>query len=472
MSAKSTSFSTSTGFNKRRRLISIRWTLPLCVVTPLVSGILLSSWLAFRSGQKAVDELVGKISAEVAGNIEKQVDSYLTKPSLISDVIEAEVTNGNLNIQNIRTLATSLQGLTRSEQLTNNLFYGNEAGEFVYNEYQNGVGRVDFVDQTTNFRRIAYQTNDVTDLSNQIKESDYDPRIRTWYKEAAFNKEPVWSQVYIANSRNALTLTRATPIFNALGQLQGVFGTDVYLVELSEFLRNLAVSPNGNAFIIEASGDLIAQSDNEQPFIEVDGKKLRLQASNSQNVSVRETVNHLLDNISDFQQTKDEYSFTFKLDGEKQLVHIYHLQALGLKWIVGVVIPQSDYMGTIRATMRQNLMFGVAITVVTSILALGAALSIIRPINKLNQAADEIKRNRFNPRTLAHVMARPDEFSKLARLFNDMAIVVMSRQATLSEQVKSLKSEINQNGGASDERQKLETLLRQAQQVRKAFGKQ
>lgn len=462
---------TTTGLNRRQRLLSIRWILPLCVVTPLISGIFLSSWLAFRSGQKAVDELVSKISEEVAGNIAKQVDNYLTKPSLISAVIEAEVANGNFNIQDTRELAKSVWGLTQTEELTNNLYYGNEAGEFVYSEHQSGVGRVDFVDQKTGFRRIAYRTDDVTQLTEQINVVDYDPRIRTWYKEAAFKQEPTWSRVYIAKSRDALTLTRATPIFDSVGALQGVFGIDVYLFELSNFLKNLTVSPNGTAFIIESSGDLIAVSDHEQPFMEVDGEKLRLPASNSQNVLVRGTVNHLLENLDDLRQMKDEYDFKFDLDGEKQLVHIYHLQDLGINWIVGVAIPQNDYMATIRTTIRHNLILGVVITVATSLLALAAALYIIRPINKLTQAADEIKRNRFDPRTLAHVMARPDEFSTLARLFNDMAIVVMSRQASLSEQVKLLKSEINQNGGASDQRQQLDSLLQQAKKVRKAYRK-
>ncbi|NEQ55844.1 MAG: hypothetical protein F6K11_38060 [Leptolyngbya sp. SIO3F4] len=206
------STSVTTGLNATKRLVSIRWSLPLCVITPLVSGILLTSWLAYRSSQKAVDELVGKISKEVAVNIEKQVDSYLTKPSLISKVIETEVANGNLKIQDTRELAKSLWQLTQAEGLTNNFYYGNEAGEFVYSEHQSDVSRIDFVDKDTDFRRIAYQTNDVTDLSKQIRVTDYDPRIRTWYKEAAFNKTPIWSQVYIANSREALTLTRATDI--------------------------------------------------------------------------------------------------------------------------------------------------------------------------------------------------------------------------------------------------------------------
>ncbi|NEZ67464.1 HAMP domain-containing protein [Leptolyngbyaceae cyanobacterium CCMR0082] len=459
----------TTGVNATKQLVSIRWSLPLCVVTPLVSGILLTSGLAFRNGQKAVDELVGKISTEVAANIEKQVDSYLTKPSLIASVIETEVASGNLNIQDTRQLGQTLWTFTQSDELTNNLFYGNELGEFVYSERQDDSTRMDFVDKTTNFQRIAYEVDTKANPTTQLTVFDYDPRVRTWYKEAAFNKEPVWSQVYIANSRADLTLTRATPIFDQNGQLQGVFGIDVYLFELSDFLKNLFVSPNGKAFIIEPSGDLIAISANEKPFIVQGDKKLRLAATNSQNELVRETVNHLLENIDDLNQMKKQYSFRFDLDGQTQHAHIYHLKDLGVDWIIGVTIPQDDYMAKIRETAQHTLLIGIGITVIASLLALTAALHIIRPINKLNQAADEIKRNRFNPRTLAHVISRPDEFSKLAKLFNDMATVVMSRQQSLSEQVKLLKTEIDQHGNAGDDRQRLETLLRHAQQVRQAY---
>ena len=457
----------ATGLNTTKRIVSIRWSLPLCVVTPLVSGILLSSWLAFRSSQKAVDELVGKISTEVAANIEKQVASYLTKPSLISAVIEAEVVSGNLNIQDIRDLGQSLWHLTQSDSLTNNLYYGNSSGEFVYSERHNDQNRIDFVDQATDFRRISYQAENPTKLTKQLNSIDYDPRGRTWYKEAVSNQAPIWSQVYVANSRADLTLTRAVPIFNKSGQLEGVFGTDVYLFELSNFLQNLSISPNGKAFIVETSGDLIAISAKEKPFIVRGDDRLRLTATNSQTPLVRETVTHLLENIDDLRNMDDAYSFEFDLDGEKQLAHVYHLKELGIDWIIGVTIPQNDYMETIRATARHTLIIGVGITIVASLLALTAALHIIRPINQLNQAADEIKRNQFDPRTLAGVASRSDEFSELAKLFNDMAIVVMSRQQTLSEQVKLLKSEIDQNGCVGH--QQLETVLRQAQQVRKAY---
>ena len=45
------------GLKVPKRLISIRWTLPLCVITPLISGIILTSWFGFHSGQKDAKKL-------------------------------------------------------------------------------------------------------------------------------------------------------------------------------------------------------------------------------------------------------------------------------------------------------------------------------------------------------------------------------------------------------------------------------
>lgn len=467
---RSASTGSAAASHRRRRLISIRWTLPLCVVAPLVSGIALTSWLAFRSGQNAVEELVGKVSTEVAANIEKQVTSYLTKPSLISAAVSAEVASGNIDLQDTRQLGQDLWQLTQSDLLTNNLFYGSESGEFVYSERQDGQHRLDFVDAATDFRRIAYRTDDDGNLTETLSETDYDPRLRPWYQEAAATEGPVWSQVYIATSRADLTLTRATPVFDRSGQLEGVFGIDVYLFELSDFLRNLTVSPQGRAFIIETSGELIASSDSGKPFIEQGEEKLRLAAADSQDPLVQATASHLLAAVDDLRQIERPYTFEFELEGQKQLAYIYHLRELGVNWLIGITIPQNDYMETIHANAQRTLAIGLVITAIASLLALAAALYIIRPIHQLNQAAHDIKDNQFNPDDLAGVIARPDEFSELASLFNDMATVVVSREQSLADQVKQLKTEIDRHGMTVRDRDQLEALLKRAQQIRKAHA--
>lgn len=453
---------------KRKRIMTIRWTLPLCVVMPLVSGIALTSWLAFRSGQAAVEELVGKISTEVAANIEKQVTSYLTTPVLVSAAVASEVDAGNINIRDTRELGKNLWQLTRSHQLSNNLYYGSETGEFVYSDRQPDRSRLSFVDESTEFKRIAYRTDDAGNPVEELSRTDYDPRERPWYKKAATQAAPTWSPVYVATSRDDLTLTRATPILGESGELKGVFGIDIYLFELSDFLRNLEIGDNGQAFIIEPSGELIATSTDESPFVVKGEEKLRMTAAESGDSLVQATMTYLINQIGNLTLFEDELSFEFELEGNKQLAHVYHLQDLGVDWLIAVSIPQNDYMETIHANARRTVVIGICITLAASLLSLMAALYIVRPINQLNQAAYDIKQNQFNPGDLEDVIARPDEFSELAELFNDMAMVIFSREQSLADQVQQLKTEINQNGGSSSDRQKLEDLLRRAEKIRNA----
>ena len=450
--------------------LSIRWMLPLFVITPVLSGIVLTSWLAFRSGQDAVEESVGKITTEVASNIAKQVESYLMQPMLISSAVSTEISTGTLNINDVRSLGQNLLPLTQADLLTNNLYYGNSLGEFVYSSYQDGVARLDFVDEQTQFQRIAYQVDKTGVLGQELSVSDYDPRVRTWYKEALTMKDAVWSQVYIAKSRSELTLTRATPIINQAGEVEGVLGIDVYLLELSEFLQDLTVSPNGRAFILETSGDLIAISTDEQPFIGEGESQLRLPATDSADPLVSATANYLRENVGDLSKMGSQYSFDFELEGQRQLARIHHVREMGVEWIIGVTIPQNDYMATIHTNARHTLVIGFGVTVAASLLALGAAFYIIRPINQLNQAADEIKHNRFNADTLKGVAQRSDEFGKLAEVFDDMATVVASREQGLAQQVKMLKREIDQARVHTKDPKFLEALVKRSQDIRQIFS--
>ncbi|MEM9949214.1 MAG: cache domain-containing protein, partial [Cyanobacteria bacterium P01_D01_bin.36] len=296
--------------------------------------------------------------------------------------------------------------------------------------------------------------------------NNYDPRERPWYRQAAADKAPVWSPVYIANSRDDLTLTRATPVFDEANRLQGVFGIDIYLNELSDFMRKLTISPNGRAFIIETSGELIASSANEKPFLEQGDTKLRMSANNSQDPLIRETAIHLSEQVINLQNITGRETIEFELEGETQLAYIYRFQDIGVDWLLGIVIPQNDYMETITDNAQRTILIGIGITITASLLSLVAALHIIHPIRKLNCAAYDIKKHRFNPDNLKDVVARFDEFSGLAKLFNDMATVVVSREHSLAEQVQALKSEIHQNGGSRSDRQKLEKLLVRSQRLR------
>ncbi|MEL7224187.1 MAG: cache domain-containing protein, partial [Cyanobacteria bacterium J06576_12] len=409
-----------------------------------------------------------KVSLEVTATIDKQVRSYLLEPSIITAAVESEIASGNINIDNTAELGEDFWQFTQSVQLAQSLYYGNETGEFVYSKYQADKGRIDLRDQSTNFQRTPYYTDDKGNIAQPFADSEYDKatydkydhRQRGWYQDTAEAKAATWSNVYQASGTGQLTITRAMPILNANGVLEGVLGTDIYLSELSDFLKDLDLSSNARTFIIDSEDNLIAISSDQKLDVSA--------AVDSLDLIVQATARNLLADVTTFDNIEQQHIFRFELEGETQLAHVYRLQEQGINWLIGVTIPQKEYMSDIHASAWQTFMLGGAITLGASLLALSAALNIIRPINRLTQAAEDIKHNQFIPGDLDDVIARPDEFSELATLFNDMATVVVSREQGLSEQVARLKTERDQGETDSDELYSVKDIVAHARQMRSA----
>ncbi|NEZ57633.1 cache domain-containing protein [Adonisia turfae] len=445
--------------------ISIRWILPLLVVAPVIIGIALTGWFAYRSGRSAVEETVNQITTEVANNIQTEVISYLEVSIVASKMLVAEVNSEVLNIQDMATLTNYLEETREVFQTTQtseniaNLFYANEAGKHA---------------------------------TSQPDSTSFDRRERPWYKAAEKARKAIWAEVYNDKKTSELVLTRSIPIDNQAGNLEGVFGIDIKLNSLSNFLKELNVGKSGQAFILEmvddqqSTGELIATPEDEDLFVKQSGRNNTISAKESTNKLVRETADYILDNNNGLRHpncnsnslSNEEINnlrndnCEFNIDGKKHLVRVNYLgdKDINIKWLIVVTIPQQDYMGAINGIVRKALLIGVVITVLASLLALVGAMYIIRPIKKLNQAADDIKQHQFDPQTLADVRQRPDEFSILADVFDDMATVVVSREQSLADQVKQLETEKLQYRSTGDKRYSLDVALRHAKQVRSRYS--
>ena len=459
----------------QRSLTSIQWTLPLGIVIPLVVGICLTSWLTFRSGQRAVSQVMDQLDERVAENIDKEVKEYINRPITISELLLVQYRIGNLDISDIRKLGRQFQEITQTDLPISNVYYGNQAGEFVYSENQGETTRLDVVDQASEFQRVTYSVDGAGNLGPIVAREDYDHRQRIWFQEAVTKAEPLWTQVYVSKARKSLTLTRSSPIVTATGHVRGVFGIDVFLTELSEFLEQLSVGKTGQAFIIETSGNLVATSTGEDLFTSAGNASDRLLVTDSTNEAVRVTAEQVIDQVGDLEDA-EETSFSFVWNGDKQLVHVYPLRESGINWLIVVAVPESDFLATVYADTRRNLVIGVVVAIATAILAAAAALWIIRPIQRLTDAARAILSGTFQASDIEDVLNRSDEFHELASVFNDMATVVISRERSLTDQVEMLKSEIDNfdqsktctEASASEQ---LKQLLTYSQQTRRRLRK-
>jgi HAMP domain-containing protein len=454
--------------------LSIRRTIPVLIVLPLITAVALTSWLAFRGGQKAADDLAVRLSDEMTNEIEQHVESYLNQPNLVQQTIEASIRSGNLSLNDPKALKQFFWQLTQQNNLVTNVYFGGSNGEFSGVEQQPDKTIFMLRDATTAPNWEVYRLDGAGNSQERLVQEPYDHRQRPWYQAAKEAGIATWSSVYLSISPKTLALTRVMPVQTAAGKLQGVLGINLYLYQISEFLDNLKIGKSGQAFIVDRAGEIIATSTAELPFISSNGEQKRLKAVDSHEPLVKATAQHLLDRFGRFDQITQHQPLSFDLEGQRQLVRVSPLQnGQGIDWLVVLVIPEADFMDAVYRNTQFTLAIGFVITVAAASLGLLAARWVTQPIEQLNQAAKAIESDTFESESLQNVVTRPDELGELARLFNQMAIVIGSREQSLAEQMQDLQSKVDQSHqmrqrGRDGKAAQLEALKSQARLLREA----
>lgn len=453
---------------------SIRRTIPVLVITPLLVGLTVTTWLAFQSGQKGVRQLAGNLSDRITDSIEDNLEAYLTRPILVSEISVTNLETGGIDLENFEVLQEFFWQNIQKSPAISTLHYGDRNGNFIkVSENAEGRGELAIRDSTTGLRSITYTLNDRGQREQELGSQEYDPRQRAWYQRTVEEQEPTWSPVYSFAKTGSLGITNTYPIYENDG-LQGVLGVDVSLKEISDFLQGLEISENGVAFVIERSGDLVASSTAESPMIEAGDRSERLNFLESQETAIQNTAESLITELENgnLDRIQEMQTFVFEYQNQRQLVQVSPFgENLGLDWLIVVVIPEADFMDYIYAQTRRTIIVMVIIGAIA--IALGILISrwITRPMIRLNHAAKNVEDMSFDPATIQDITARQDEVGELAKVFEDMAIAIGAREQSLADQIAALQDQNSQIQKSrthvkSDEMAYLQALQRKAQDVR------
>ncbi len=411
---------------------------PFIVQIFVIGGI--TSYISFTNGQRAINELATQLSDTVNSRIELHVRNYLDIPHLIHQINSTSVDNGNLDVSEIAELETLFWEQVQVSESVGSIYFGNEQGDFVgIQERETGETVSWFLDQSVSPVRETHLLNEQGQREELLDTQDYDPRQRPWYKSASDVGQPTWSSIYRFASQDyaILGITPAVPIYNDADQLQGVLAIDLPLAEISQFLRELEISENGEAFILERSGEIVASSVEEPPFTTTEDGFERLQAVDSTNKLIQLTSTELVNQFGSLEEVDQASQSVFELNGERHFVQITNLQdGRGLDWLVVIAIPESDFMSGINASTR----FAIGVTFLALVLAgvIGWLTYrwLVRSLIQLNQAAKSFSEGQWDERV---VIERKDELGELATSFNTMAGQLQESFSTLETQNHELQ---------------------------------
>lgn len=426
--------------------ISIRYAIPILLIAMIVVTVGFTGWLAFRSGQQAVNDLATHLSRETTARIDEHVTDFLNTPHLFGQLNDAAIQAGNMKLDDFPELERLFWHQVHVTESVPFIYFGSEEGDFIgVQKDQNDELFLWIDDQSTGGTLDVYRLDDQLNPTEMIDSVEFDPRVRPWYQAAVEAGGPTWSPVYTDIARPILIITPSVPIYDDQGELRGVLGIELSLSEISDFLNTLAIGRAGQAYIVEPGGDIIASSSTEPPFFMTGQGQQRLNATQSSEPLIQASAQYLVETFGGMDQIKDEQQIIFDLDGERQFTRVIPLDdGRGLEWLIVVVIPESDFMEPIYANTRTTVLLSLGILVVVTILGLGLARWIIQPVFAVMDTAAAIEAGNFNAESLDPIGKRQDEFGQLARVFQNMAREVYAREQRLKQEVQKLRIEIDE----------------------------
>jgi diguanylate cyclase (GGDEF)-like protein len=421
-------------------ILRSRASLRQLLTVPYVALVLLAAvvigLLSYKAGSDAVNTLSDYVLNETVSRITQAVDKHISgAEAVLETAFPSDVPAPGSIKAELEVLRARLWQATSAHRDPHNYaYYGDRNGHFV------GVWRLSAseaelrlrtdVDEPRTFYRYLGMHGE---LQTPVREQRlYDPRERPWFKAAqAANgaNAQIWTGIYADFSSKQLVGTRARRVNNAAGEFEGVVATDLFLQSLNDFLKNLKLSANGFAFIVEPNGNLVATSRGPHVREGAGGNSVRLNAGTSDDAMIAATYNTVktLAALSDAKGSASTTSFDGPDGGVIQAGYARLQDKAGLEWIIVVAVPRADFMQDVTANARR-----------TAILALLACL-LIGGIGfmVLNIIAKDLRRLAVAAKAMGDGVVdskipteRTDEIGELAKSFATMQKQIFTDRLT------------------------------------------
>lgn len=387
----------------------------------IIGAVGLTSFLTWRNGELTVNDLSLQLRNQVSTQVTIYLKHFLEKPELINQFNAKALQLGQIKLENPADLERHLWNQIQLFSSVSYIQFGMETDEYVGAERSsNGLLSVSISGKATDNAFTVYATNKIGQRTQKIRaKPNYYPRKRPWYMQPAKIGESVWSSIYIGFSTQRLNIAKGMPLYSETGKLLGVTAVDLSLSQIDAFLQELKVGKSGSIFLLERSGDLIADSTRDQPFTIQNSEIKRINAKNSANFLLKSTFARLNAEVGDLNSIKAARSSEFSIDGDRLLWQAIPFQdRQGIDWLILVVVPASDFTQEIDNNNRSTfllclLSLGIAIAVGNTV-----ARRIARPLLRLCEASRAIADGDLDQNV---EVSNIEELDVLAQSFNQMS---------------------------------------------------
>lgn len=263
------------------------------------------------------------------------------------------------------------------------------------------------------------------DGSGWTPPAGFDPRTRSWYKQAMEQSKLTFSDPFLDSVTKKMAVSVAMPVKSVSGQYRGVIAEDILLQTLVDDMKSVKMYEDGYSYLIDSKGLLLTYPDSElvtKSIFEIEKFK---------------PFSFIFKEIMSNEKGVTKYSN----NGEDLLVVYQKVPLTG--WTFVTVVPERVIykpLSTLKLLLSSiTLIFVFAVILITFFMM----KRIIRPIELLTNQVNTVAKGDLTVQTN---IAGKDEIAELATGFNKMVSNLrnlISHVQSSSEQVAASSEELS-----------------------------
>lgn len=355
----------------RRRQFLLRVGVPLLGVALVILSILGISLYSYQANRAGALSLSNAVLTELQARIAREVTGYLspaTQAALIARDMVARnaIPDGRIAIEGFA--ASMLAQVPHLE----GFYAANGDGNFIMvRRDPRGGTDTKLIINMPNLHQVSSVHLDAAGqmVDQAIDPRDnFDPRKRDWYQGALKTNGIYWSAPYIFYTTHAPGITAAIR-FTRQGSVDQVYGVDITLEALSEFLASLHIGRSGRAAVVDSAGNVIAA-----PGLMSANAQNRATAAKGVGTGASIGTGSLADpalaGAYDRYRVEGFGGRTVDIGRAHYVTSASRLPAAGQDWVLLIAVPEADFTAFAENTSRQNLLLSLITIGLSALLGL------------------------------------------------------------------------------------------------------
>ena len=380
--------------DRKKAVLSIRNKLIISFLGILLIPCIVIGSSSYISVKDNTEDRIMEMAQKDVSNVGNTISQFTKLNMENVEYLSSEIIAGNIvNGEDAKTREVLDKIQKAKENVIEQTYVGNEKGEFM---------------NSPRFKHPA----------------GYDPRDRSWYKQAIEHKDKVIiTDPYISKASNEVVVTLA----KATADGQGVVAVDLKLDSLTNIISNIKIGNEGYLFVVDKTGKVISHP-NAEPGKELKGNFVK--------------------------EMFDAKTGSFDYVSNKEARKLAYVTNDITGWKIAGTMLNNEINQEVRPLLLTTLYVIIFSLIIGATIVWFITRSISKPIKLLADASGKISKGDL---TVQIDLDRDDELGQLAKAFNNMRknlhfviTKVRDKAGNLATSSEQLKLGAEQNTSATE----------------------